>query len=156
MAVEVKELFTPGADEPKGTVLFCTTSGRVFGPVMALDADEAEEFLTWCHEKRGDPRRLETTALDEAYEIWRTQQPYCSTRSRPSSRFPVNNVARTALAEIRRTTGRAYPVLEARIASMSEAECRDLLRLMQDVEAHERQRLQGRMAQMGIPRGVIR
>jgi hypothetical protein len=74
MAVEVKELFTPGADEPEGTVLFCTTSGRVFGPVMEFDANEAEIFLTWCHERHGDPRRLEPTALDEAYEKWRSSR----------------------------------------------------------------------------------
>jgi len=72
----------------------------------------------------------------------------------------VNHLARTVLAEIRRHTGRTYPGLEKHLAELPEpalsAVARDLLRIVRDVQDAENSRLQSRMQQMGLPRGVVR
>lgn len=68
----------------------------------------------------------------------------------------MNELVRLTLAEIRQTTGKAYPHLEARLAALSVPELRDLLRLVRDVRDGENSRMQGRLQRMGIPRGVVR
>lgn len=54
--------------------MYCNTSGRAFGPVHRGDVnavDELREFVSWCHENRGDPRKVDD--VHEAYSAWRDQ-----------------------------------------------------------------------------------
>lgn len=46
----------------------------------------------------------------------------------------MTHMQRLALATLRQNTGRAYPALEARLGSMTDAELQDFLRLIRDLQ----------------------
>jgi hypothetical protein len=67
----------------------------------------------------------------------------------------MSHLSRTVFATMRQM-GRAYPALEPALETMTEPQLQDLLRLMRDIQEGEKNRMQGRMSRMGIPRGMIR
>jgi len=69
----------------------------------------------------------------------------------------MTHLARTVLATMRQSTGKAYPHLEPLLESMTEPQLRDLLRLVRDAQDQEKRRMQSKVTRMtGLPRGIIR
>jgi hypothetical protein len=52
--------------DAESAVLFCSTSGVAFGPLMDSE-EEAEAFIAYCNERGGDPRKF---PIDTLMDMW--------------------------------------------------------------------------------------
>jgi hypothetical protein len=55
-----------------GMALYDSVTDTAFGPVF-YDLASAEEFLEWCFENYGDPRKLDASALEDIVANWRNE-----------------------------------------------------------------------------------
>lgn len=53
--------------ERESAVLFCSTSGIAFGPLMQSE-EEAEAFIAYCGQHGGDPRKFSSKELMDLWD----------------------------------------------------------------------------------------